>query len=249
MILSLQHIMSYKTAFFLVIVSLFLGDLIIPVVSTIIYQVSSGIPGWTLYEFILFQGTLIIVVGLWHTFFADLLGETIGSIEAGEFDKILLRPFNALAFMTSNSFDPEGLAEILAGTLIVLFALIKMNLFTVFLLVYVLIIILATLFEYALTIIAAALAFTFVKTWRLFEFISIVEKFSRYPLEVYTMPLRFVLTFIIPAAIAAYYPASILLGKQALITTLWVAIPVLIFFTFSLWLWSVAIKKYSSAGG
>lgn len=248
-ILVLELVMSYKVGFFLLLASLFLGNILIPVVSVIIYAVSAGIPGWSLAEFVLFQGTLILVIGLWHTFFASLLGETIGAVKEGTFDKILLRPFSSLGFLTASSFDPDGFAEIAAGIAIVAWALIQLKLFNLMLLPYLFIVFLGAFFEYALTIIAAALSFIFVKTWRLFELITLVERFSRYPISIYGAGMRIFLTFIVPAAIASYYPASVLLGKQPIITVAWIALPVFAFFAFSLWLWHFALRHYTSAGG
>ena len=247
--LCIESSMAYKTAFFLLLISLFLADIMIPIVSIVIYSVSSGIPGWSLYEFILFQGTLILVVGIWHSFFASLLGYTLGEINEGSFDKTLLRPFNSLAFQTSRGFDEDGIAEIAAGLAIVGFAMHQLHLFGWMLLPYAGIILLAALFQYSMTVIASALAFVFVKTWRLFDLITLIERFARYPMDVYTMQMRFALTFIIPAGVASYYPATILLGKQSLSIIPWIALPVIAFFVFSLWLWSFAIRKYSSAGG
>jgi ABC-2 type transport system permease protein len=108
---------------------------------------------------------------------------------------------------------------------------------------------LGALFEYSLTIFAASFAFIFVKTWRLYEFISALEKFGRYPLGIYNEALRLILTFFIPVAIASYYPASVILGKETLVASLSATIPVVIFFLLSLLCWKYAMKKYGSAGG
>ena len=248
-VIALQDAMAYKLSFFLQMFGLFIGDTIIPLVSALIYKVSSGIPGWSLYEFVLFQGTLIIVIGFWHTLFAGLLGETIVAVKEGTFDKFLLKPLSSLAYVTSKGFDLEGIGEILAGIAVVTFALIKLKLFSLLLLPYLFLIILGILFEYALTIIAASLAFIFVKTWRLFEFISSIERFGRYPLGIYNDFLRIMLTFFIPVAAASYYPASVLLEKEVLLKIPLITIPVIIFFTVSIFLWNFAMKKYSSAGG
>jgi len=247
--LIISESMAYKLGFLLQCISLFIGDLIIPFVSVVIYSVSNGIPGWSLNQFILFQGTLILVIGLWHAFFASILGWTIDNIEEGTFDKILLRPFNSLAYLTTVSFDLEGLAEVVAGICIVGFALIKLNLFSWLLLPYALIIILALLFELSLTVIASAFAFLFIKTWRLFELINVVERFARYPADIYSFSIRFIITFLVPAAIASYYPVGVLLGRIPLTTVIWVALPVFVFFGVSLVLWHFAIRKYTSAGG
>jgi len=247
--LNIQDAMAYKVSFFSQVLALFLGDMIIPIVSTLIYSVSAGIPGWSLNEFILFQGTIIIVIGIWHTLFAGLLGETINSVKEGTYDKILLRPMNTLAYMTSKGFDLDGAGEVLAGVAIAAFALIRLKIFSFMLIPYFGVILLGALFYYSLTIFAASFAFIFVKTWRLFEFISAVERFGRYPLNIYNGPLRIFLTYFVPVAFASYFPAAVLLGKEPILRTLLTAIPVFIFFAVSVWSWHYAMKKYSSAGG
>jgi ABC-2 type transport system permease protein len=246
---TVSGVMAYKTAFFILCFSLVLGDICIPVVSAIIYNVSAGIPGWSLYEFILFQGTLIIVMGIWQTLFADILEQVISANQEGSFDKILLKPFSALAFVTSNSFSAEGIAEIIAGLAIVGFALIKLNIFSALIIPYILIILLAVIFEYSLTIITAALSFIFVRTNKLFEVINMVEKVSRYPVTIYSPWIKFTLLFLLPAAIAAFYPVSVLLGKASILDAAATIFSVLIFFTASLIIWNFSIKRYISAGG
>jgi ABC-2 type transport system permease protein len=241
--------MAYKSAFFILLASIFLGDLIIPVVSTIIYSVSAGIPGWSIYEFIMFQGTLIIVIGLWHCLFAGFLGEIIHSIDQGTFEKILLKPFPSLALVTANNFDADGIAEVVAGIAIVTYALFHLQFSWIFFIPYLFLILLGVFFEYSLTVIAGALAFTYVKTWRLFELINLVEKFVRYPLDIYGGGMRFFLTFLMPAALASYYPAAILLQKISLASIFILVIPVTLFFGLALLIWHFSIRKYSSAGG
>ena len=248
-ILAFQDAMAYKLSFFLQLFGLLFGDIIIPVVSALIYSVSAGIPGWSLYEFILFQGTLILVIGIWHTMFAGLLGETINSVKEGTFDKVLLKPFPSLAYVTSRGFDLDGLGEVLAGVLIIGFAMFKVEFVAIMFIPYVIAVLLGALFEFALTIFAASFAFLFVKTWRLYEFISALERFGRYPIVIYGPVLRLILTFGVPVAMASYYPASVLLGKETVHMLALVTIPVLIFFGVSLLLWKFAMTKYSSAGG
>ncbi|MFC1685435.1 ABC transporter permease [Nanoarchaeota archaeon] len=235
--------------FFITLIGLILGDILTPLVSLLIYAASAGIPGWTLFEFILFQGTLILTIGVWRTFFLDMLWVVIFRIQEGEFDKVLLKPFPTLATVTTEGFDFEGVGEIIAGMMIVGFALYKLQIFTWLMFPYILIILLAVLFMYSLLVFTASLAFIFVKAWRLAELINVVEKFARWPITVYSTTIRFVLTFVVPAAIASYYPAAVLLGKEPLSRAAVAVIPVIGFFILSLLSWKWAISKYTSAGG
>ena len=57
--LELAGEMIYKMNFFIKTVALIFADIIGPLVTMLIYANTSGIPGWSFHEFILFQGTFI----------------------------------------------------------------------------------------------------------------------------------------------------------------------------------------------
>jgi ABC-2 type transport system permease protein len=241
--------MTYRTAFILLVLSIMIGDLIGPFVAIIIYNVSSGIPGWSLMEFILFQGITIFVFGMWHAFFGGISWGTAELVEEGELERILLRPFNPLIYISAIYIDFHGLAEVLVGLVLILLVIIKLQLFGIMLIPFVMLMALALVFMLSLSIIIAALSIIFVNVESLQEIIWIANSVASYPITIYTKGVKFMLTFIIPAAIASYWPAAIVLGKEAIGNLVLAVIPVVIFFVFSLWLWHFALKKYQSAGG
>ncbi|EYB66459.1 MULTISPECIES: ABC-2 family transporter protein [Deinococcus] len=72
--------------------------------------------------------------------------------------------------------------------------------------------------------------------------------FSRYPLTVYPAAVRFVLTFVLPYAFIAFYPAAGLLrGAYALLG--WLTLPVgLAVFALGLLVWQRGTARYEGAG-
>lgn len=249
--INLQKQMAYKYNFFIRCFAMIIADLIGPIIMILIYTNTSGIPGWTLNEFIFFQGTLIFIYGMGHVFFMSLVGEIIGSVRKGTFDMILLKPYNPLTYITSSVFDWDGLAEVFLGLVLIIFSFIHLDLsvFSSDFLVYVLIILFAVLFQYALMIFVASLTFILVNSWAVFDVVMKLTDFGRYPLTVYGQSIRFFITFLFPVAISAYYPVSVFLTGLNFIILLKIIIPVILFFILSLVLWHYAMKKYTSAGG
>lgn len=241
--------MAYKLSFFLLVTSIIIKDMIGPLMTFIIYDVSKGIPGWSMMEFILFQGIVIFVFGIWHAFIGGISWGTSELVEEGELESALVKPFNVLAYIAALYIDFHGLAEVLVGAGLMLWAMIALNLFSWTLIPFILLIALALLFILSIAIIIAALSLIFVNVSALNNMIGALMMVAAYPITIYSQGVRFILTFIIPAAIASYWPAAILLGKESASNLITGIIPIFVFFAFSLWLWNYAMKRYQSAGG
>ena len=125
--LDLSREMIYKGNFFIKSLALVFTDFISPIFALLIYTATPGIPGWSFYEFLLFQGTFIMVFGLGHLFVIALPYDTVRAIDRGEFDKYLIRPFSPLLYLMSQSVLVEGFVEFFAGAAISGFAIYNLN--------------------------------------------------------------------------------------------------------------------------
>ena len=247
--LSMSSEMAYKFSFILLSISLIFGDLVGPIISYVMYKVSSGLPGWTLMEFILLQGVSIFIFGIWHTFLGGMSWETSDLVDEGEFDSVLIKPFSIIGTLMSRGMDFHGIMDILTGAFLIILAIVKLHLITLNLIPFVFLILLACAFMFSITLILSALAVIFVRIWAFGTLVDLIGLVSSYPLNVYSNTFRFMITFIIPAAIASYWPSAVLLGKEPLSNILMIVIPVLIFWVVSFWFWKYALKRYQSAGG
>ena len=242
---------AYKYDFFTKVIAVIIADIIGPLVALFIYNSTPGLPGWSFYEFLLFQGTLVIVFGLGRTFAATLSWWVLGAIYEGEFDQYLLKPYPILLYLLTLTVDHYGLAEVGVGLFLVIFSALKLGipLLTINTPIYILLIIAAFFVHLGANIIIAAMGFIAVKSEALIHLYQSLTDFARYPLNVYSFSLRFFLTFLFPIAISSFYPAEVLLRGASLKIMLISIIPVAIFFGISVAVWNIAMKKYSSVGG
>jgi ABC-2 type transport system permease protein len=248
--LELSKHIAYKTNFILKILANASADVIAPLFALLIYQNTSGIPGWSFEQYILLTGTLILVSGIGHVFTIKIPMQCIDAIRNGSFDAILTRPFNTLTYLTLTSVDIDGIGSLFTGLFLIIWAYIKLDLgFSMNLVWYLLFLGLAVLFEYSIYVLIAALAFIFVKSWALFQVVFQLKMFAKYPTTIYNPKLQFLITFIIPVAMTAFYPVDVLLNGLRNYGMLWVCIPVIGFYAFTLLVWRYAMKKYTSAGG
>lgn len=242
--------LAYRGNFFLKLVAVALLDLLSPLVALLIYETTSGIPGWSFAEFILFTGTFTLIAGLGRALFVGIPFEVIDSVRDGTFDKILLLPYKPLKYLSFTGFDLNGIPEMLVGLCLVAWSAGQLSIgLGPHVAAYALFVALGVAFQYAVYIIISALAFLVVRSWALFEIWESMQKFARYPLNVYGHGLQIALTFFVPIAISAHVPAKALLGAFSLAGLLSVALPVAAFVVLAAFLWEQAMRKYSSAGG
>ncbi len=84
MILRISEDLAYKWNFFIKFIAVMLQDFIGPLVILLIYTTTAGIPGWSFHEFILFQGTLTLVLGLGHLFAVMIPVEVMHNVRQGD---------------------------------------------------------------------------------------------------------------------------------------------------------------------
>jgi ABC-2 type transport system permease protein len=249
--MSLASEMAYKTNFYIKAFAMVLADFVGPLLTLLIYSATLGIPGWTLDEFLLFQGTLILVFGLGHTFTMHFPYEVIHCIREGEFDKYLVKPYNTLLYLLAESFIIDGLPEVAVGICLVAYTMIKLGLsvFSFSFFWYLVLVAAGLLVQVSVMVFISASAFLVVRSEALMNLYFKLSDFVRYPLNVYALGIQFALTFLFPLAVSSFYPAEVLLRGATPKILLSVLIPVVLFTVLSVFLWNLAMKKYTSAGG
>ena len=249
--LDLSRELAYKGNFLMKGVAFVITDFIGPILTLLIYSTTLGIPGWSMFEFLLLQGSLIIFAGLGHTFVLALPYDVIRSIDKGEFDKYLIRPYPPLLYLITQAVLVEGVIETFAGIFVVAFAMWKLQLsvFSFNFVAFLLLIVLGLLFQAGMMIMISALSFLFVKSDALMHLYHKLSDFARWPLTIYSPLLKLLFVFFVPVAISSFFPAKVLLDGFSLSLLLQASLPVLAFLAVAIGFWQLAMRKYASAGG
>lgn len=242
---------AYKANFIITVLGAMIGDLVGPLLAIIIYSTTPGVPGWTLDQFLLFQGAYILVFGIGHAFCVGFFFMVYEAVERGEFDKYLLKPYNSWLYLMSMSIDWDGLPEVLFGAALSIYAMIKLDvsIMSIGFLYYLILIAAGALFQYTMFTLIAAGSFMVVKNEALLQMFFKLSDFARYPLSIYGLGLRFFLTFLFPIAVSSFYPAEALIHGISFADLMIAVLPAIAVFVLSLWVWSKTIRHYSSAGG
>ena len=101
---------------------------------------------------------------------------------------------------------------------------------------------------YAYTI-GAAIAFWIKQSGSILQIFYGISDFARYPATIYSSAVRNIITYIIPFAFTAYYPASyILRGNNPMFCIGGVVISSVVLLGISLIVWHKGLNAYESAG-
>jgi ABC-2 type transport system permease protein len=177
-------------------------------------------------------------------------------VREGRFDRFLVRPIPVLLHVIVSRFPVGAMGDFVGGVVLFVAAnsLIAVDWSPTALGFVTLTVIGAALLEAGLKLMVAALSFRFLSTRALvFVIDDVFNNFGNYPLKIFGGVTQFVLTFGIPVAFIAYFPATVLLrrtgeiGVDPLFAYLAPLAGVLVF-SLGYLVWKHELPLYSSAG-
>lgn len=253
--LNIESQLQYKASFIMMAFGHFLITFIEFLGLWVLFERFNNIKGFTLEEVALFYGVV-------HCAFAITEAWTRGFdvfprlVRSGEFDRILLRPRTTVLQVLGNGFQAMRIGRFLQGLVVLIWAVNKLNIKWTLSKSLLLIgsIIGGNLLFSGLIVLQATLSFWSVQS------LEIVNSFTyggvqaaQYPISIYKPWFRRILIYIIPLATVNYFPSLSILGKtDSLNFPSWMgwASPLvgLGFFLFSLFIWRIGVKHYTSTG-
>jgi ABC-2 type transport system permease protein len=218
---------------------------------TVIFSKINALRGWSFEEVLFIYGFSLVPLGLFNIVSINLYRFAETYIAEGAFDRVLLRPINPLAQVLFESFNVSGLNEILLGAGIMIYAGGKLALSFGLLDSLALLVLAATA---ALVYTGVFLGLTSVSFWHedrmgLSPPVYNVIRFSRYPLTIFSPLVRLFLTFMLPFAWVAFYPATWFVGTPEFRRFSWFTPLVgLVVFALAYGIWKRGLRQYSSTG-
>lgn len=240
---------AYRSHFFLSLVLLVAGDLIVPLVTLLVYRSGASFPGWTLREALLIQAVFALAKGVAFPLFFGMIGTTLGHVREGTFDLLLLKPRPALFMTMLNGIEPDDFGRLAGGGLLFVYALNGISApsaaeWAVFSVLFAMSLIM--LFSFSLVF--SGILFRWVGSSRVFDIFDAVTGFGMYPGTIFSKAFRNFFTFVVPIGLMAFLPASALLGDMGS-EMIGSSVMALVFLGGSLFFWHRMLAQYTSAGG
>lgn len=247
----LKSLMEYKADF---LIGLF-GFVVIQATGiAFLYLVFERIPnlnGWTFNEILFIYGFAQLPRGIDHLFTDNLWLLAGRIIVRGEFDRYLLRPINPLFHLIAERFQPDAFGELAVGVTLIIVSLSKLKLTFSFIdiIIFIFVIICGSVIYTSIKLFFASFAFWLKFSQSILFMNYMLADFTKYPLSIYSKWIRIILTFIIPFAFTAFFPAGYFVHKIEIYTAVGgTALAALISFIIAYSTWILGIRAYESAG-
>ncbi|MFT5233778.1 MAG: ABC-2 type transport system permease protein [Candidatus Krumholzibacteriia bacterium] len=220
-------------------------------VLSVLFSKVRSLEGWSFEQVLFIYGFSLLPLGLFNLISVNFYGFSDKYIIGGKFDRVLLRPVNSLVQVIFESFNVSGLNEIILGSAVMIYAGMKLEL-SFGVVDFMALLVLAP--SAALVYTGVFLAITSVSFWHedkmgLAPPVYNIIRFSRYPMTIYSLPVRVILTFVLPFAWVAYYPATWFVGDTDMAWVAFLTAPVgLLVFGGAAFMWHRGVSKYASTG-
>jgi viologen exporter family transport system permease protein len=211
--------------------------------------------GWSLGEVAFLYGLRLLGHGLNLLLFGYIHMLEV-HVREGRFDRFLVRPIPPLLHLIVARFPVGALGDFVGGLILFLAAnaLVAVDWSLPAVAFLILTVIGAALLEAGLKLMVAALSFRFLSTRSLvFVIDDVFSNFGNYPLKIFGGVTQFLLTFGIPVAFIAYFPATVLLRRtgEIGIDPLFAYLAPLagvVVFGLGMLVWRHELPRYQSAG-
>ena len=254
--LSMQARLQYRADFIMGILNILaLNAVNLGLIGIIVYRFVD-LNGWIIWELVFLYclwllGHCIYSLFFWH--FWDLEEYIV----QGTFDQFLLRPASPLIQFLGREVQYIGLADMAFATagLVLAYTNLDLHWDIAHWLFFPIVVLSGTVIETCLILMVACISFwagrSSIAIDMIAEFNTLVQ---HYPIDIFGLWFRVIVTGIIPVAFMNYYPALMLLGKlDPQSPTAWLGyispFVAIILLVIAAGVWHLAIRRYSSAGG
>lgn len=216
---------------------------------SIIFSNTETLGGWGIGELIALLGVFRLVNTLMIALIWPNTEKFNQSIRDGSMDYTILQPVNSMFLVTFSRITVWRIWDLVLAVILIVVGINMSGDVTspLQILTFVLLAITGTIVIYSLWIVLIALTFWFTKFDNNVTILQALMDAGRYPVTVYPVWLRVIVTFIIPIAVATTIPLQALRGE--LITgqvLMYIAISIASFWVASI-VWKAGLKRYSGA--
>jgi len=218
------------------------------VVLSAVYTQTQALGGWGLGEAIVLLGTFQVVSGIFMTCVEPNLSWFAGQVRDGKLDSILVQPVSSLFLISLGRCEPLALSQVAMGLLVVGLGLHDGGTLPSWwgVLGWLVLIGVGLVIAWASRVLIASVSL-WVPSIELDVLYSALWQFWRYPVEVYCQPLRFFLTYVLPFAFLATFPARALTGRTSLLLPLLGIAAACMAIVMVQLVWKAGLRRYTSA--
>lgn len=218
----LKSLVQSKVDFIIGLMGFFLSQIFGIVFLSLVFKQIPSLNGWTFNQLVFIYGFAQIPRGLDHFLTDNIWMLAMRYVIRGEFDRYLLRPINPFFQLICDKFQPDALGELIVGFALVVFSVVNhtVKVTPLNIVLFVVSALAGALIYTAIKLFFASLAFWVKDSIAILQLAYETADFAKYPISIYSKPIRVILTYIIPFAFVAFFPASFFLTGKNVLTTI-----------------------------
>lgn len=218
----LKSLMQSKVDFFIGLLGFFLSQISGIIFLMLVFKQIPDLNGYRFNQLIFIYGFAQIPRGLDHLFTDNIWMLSMRMVIRGEFDRYLLRPMNLFFQLICDRFQADAIGELLVGFALVAISIGNGTVPVTFLnvLLFIISMVAGAVIYTSIKLFFASLAFWIKDSIGILQMGYNFSDFAKYPISIYAKPIRILLTWILPFAFVAFYPASFFLSKMNALSTI-----------------------------
>lgn len=217
----------------------------------VVYSKIDSFQGWSFDQLLFIYGFSLVPLGLFNLVSNNLWEFSDGYLIEGRFDRVLLRPVHPLFQILFESLSLASLGEAIVGIVILAGAGARLGLqpAPIDLLLFPALAVSAAAIYLGVFLLLTSCSFWFEDRLGIGAPIYNMIRFARYPVNVFHPVVRAILSWIIPFAFAAFYPAAHFLGaKEYRVFAALTPVVAVIVLTAAFATFSAGTRRYRSTG-
>ncbi len=250
--LNIQTWAEGRFDFIIGIVAIFLTNVTTIVFFWAVFQHIPSLNGWSFNQLLFMFGFVALAGGIWHVFLTGCSPNSMDRlIRRGDLDRYMLRPLNTLALVMMRNIDDDGFGDIAAGIMLLIYSSAKLGIVWTPQLLLALVALMSgsVLVIFSITLFISSMAFWVTTVRSLMELFWSAIRFAEYPIDIYSMTMIWILTYILPIGFVSFYPSQFFFQN-----TQWMpyayATPIVgvVLLAIAYASWKYGMKNYASVG-
>lgn len=205
------------------------------------------IAGYSLWQMILFFATFNLIDILTQLFLREVY-RFRSYVVSGDFDYFLVKPISPLFRSLLGGSDILDIPIFLTSVILIIISVFNLSgIDLTGIIMYLILIANAFIIALSFHIIVLAIGVVTTEVDNTLWLYRDLTQMARIPVDVYTQPIRSLITFIVPVGVMITFPAKALMGLLSIFGIIISFFIASVFLIVSLWLWNYSLKNYTSA--
>jgi len=211
------------------------------------YRTGYTFQDWPWEEALIVLGVFTLLQGFANTMLAPNLSRIVSYVQQGTLDFVLLKPINSQFWLSTHTFSPWGLPDLLLGVGVIVYAGSRLGLRVTDYLLGLVPLSFGLVILYSLWFMLGATSIWFVKIYNVTEVLRSLLEAGRFPITAYPAVYRVFFTYVVPIVFLTSVPAEVMLGRAPLDWIVSAAGLAIALLTASQGFWRFALRFYTSA--